>query len=87
MHDNILKARFNNKTEEQRTWSEREIKEDIWKELRDWAILTLKAKIWSHKGKAVDEVDKILGCNDRLKVNLQSLQIPFPGSLKQKQIG
>ena len=49
---------------------------------RGRGTLTFKAKMWSDKCKAVDKVDKIFGCNYWLKIDLNSLQIPCPWSLR-----
>jgi hypothetical protein len=48
-------------------------------------MLTFEAKMWSDKCKAVDEVDKIFGCNYWLHVNLNTLQVPCSRSLQKTQ--
>lgn len=49
-----------------------------------WKVgITFEVKIWRDKSKAVNEVDKILGDNDRLKPHLHCLHIPSPWFLHE----
>lgn len=53
------------------------------RKFKDQLVLTFEAKVWCPKSKAVNKIDKILGRDDGLEVNLQGLQVPSPWFLKQ----
>lgn len=51
-------------------------------EIIDQGVLTSEVKMWSNKSQAINEVYEIRSYNNCLKICLQSLHIPSPGSLQ-----